>query len=1421
MGDVLTTCAGQPGYLGTAEPTSLAAEQAALMWAILWALQLPGEFHAHCTFCFLFDNTTAGYGASGASGLSEESALAPKLRGLVQYLQACAGSDLQFQHVASHDGHPWNELVDVCAKTLCGARPKNGVTIPSPPAETAVYMQEANLDWAWMVVQPRLAAAYPHVAAGFMSWGTSFDAYEADDVPLLPLKSAEPPGVREPPELALKVFTLNIQSLKDKHRLIEDQAMAHACDCLLLQETKCDDPFCETHNYMRFASPSGHHWGTAIWIKKSLTLSGQHCRISTSNASLLVAKPRLTAVLLQVSAFSILAVSLHLPHSTKGRDERSALLAELQEILQKYANVSCAVVGVDANARLPVGVHGVTGMLPFGASDEAGEEIVPFLSTNELYVPSTFPDTHVGASHTWRHPRGQLARIDYIWVRARVPLCWEQSWVCDTLDHLTANDDHEAVVWHVSMRSQQGAPPISTLQRPRYDRAKIMSPEGRQYLAAALKRYSPPRWSMHPDVHAAHIQSFLLTVLHKHFMLPTNGPRASYISDAVWSMRQACHRLRQRTRRWNDGFRQFVLYQALHRWAQLSGAFTADASKVILLRELFASAIRISTQAAKKRIRADKQSFLRGVVHSLEGAAPHDVQKALKRFGLGGRSAKKTQRPAPALTDPTTGEHLVGAPALDAAWSSFFGGMEMGEDMSLRALSASCAEAAPPELCEPDPEALPTIQEIEAVFRSVPAGKAFGLDCLPPELFKAAPTQMAQIFCPLYTKASLTCLQPSQWRGGVLFEAWKGKGSAAELANFRSLYISSIAGKSLHKLFRKRLRPVILDTMHEMHCGVAPGRGVTLPTHMIRLLLRKLKRMGRPAAVFMLDTATAYYAIIRDIAVGQISSDLVVHRIFQRFGLGPDDIRSLMDLIQDGGILSSLGVSEHLLHILRDMYSRSWFVTRFCTGERVTVTHLGSRPGSSFADVVFAFVYHRILGRIRSVATSEQLSVPVYHSDTRCPWACVSEPRETCTHVLDTTWADDTAAITTASTPAILLRNACRLSSVVIDTCRSHGLRPNLKRGKSALLLALRGPGCRSVAAAAFRDDRKTLPVSLADGSKVEVPIEAAYVHLGSFLDKDGSFQGEAKRRLAIASKSFDQIRKVALQNPGLDMATRSSLFRSAVGAVFFNLELWTEQEPAWKSLARGYWQLQRRLLARAFCDEHFFRLEDHEVLHLTLQQPLHIQARRKRIGFASSLARTGGREIWAVIQFEEQWGQQLASDFQWLSTWSKGQWPPVTPAAWPLWWHILGRRDWLKAQAKRAARNCWQSELCQAATCSFLRDVHRQRFGRCHTQLHAPPGFCCTICGIGFRTRSGLGAHFKKMHGRLAAYLALSAKHVARTIGHPGAFFNILSILQPAEPKLWLRACSFPLPELASSIGSRSMAWTLLCAHPNDAVPR
>ena len=91
-------------------PPALYAEQVALATALLWIGQSMHYMRAQ-EYKIFFDCQVAGWGASGQwngnGGFSE------KVRALEQYVQGLADNRLYFEHVYSHQGHPWNELVDV------------------------------------------------------------------------------------------------------------------------------------------------------------------------------------------------------------------------------------------------------------------------------------------------------------------------------------------------------------------------------------------------------------------------------------------------------------------------------------------------------------------------------------------------------------------------------------------------------------------------------------------------------------------------------------------------------------------------------------------------------------------------------------------------------------------------------------------------------------------------------------------------------------------------------------------------------------------------------------------------------------------------------------------------------------------------------------------------------------------------------------------------------------------------------------------------------------------------------------------------------------------------------------------------------------------------------------------------------------
>ena len=585
----------------------------------------------------------------------------------------------------------------------------------------------------------------------------------------LPLPAESPNWLR----LSVKALCANVQSIAGKHKYLEAQLVRGEFDVAFFQETKTKGGMFSTTTFHRFASEHDSHWGIAIWIRKCIVINGDLTAIALSNCRVLCSEPRLLAIKIQVRDASVLYIAAHLPQQQHGRDSRSTIYATLTGLLNAPHRFDIVLFGVDANARLPCGFEAVTGEIEHGEPDPFGFDFVEFLASAGLWVPATFSACHSGTTATWRHPHGHTSRIDFICVGGTAGHDDVRSWTDTDFDLLTATDDHDAVAISGHFWICRTSSGHDTLLRRRYDVSRLTSPEGRECLSDALREIAGVPWSVDVNSHAAYIEQAAHDILKKHFAIPRDGLRSTYISEAVWDKRARRNLLKARTRFWKDGHRTVLLREGLSR---LAGGVHASGwwAKVDLLYHIFAAAIRYSTEWIKRQIRTDKRALLQRIVEGSDGFSTVAIQKALKRCGLGRRTTGKGGRPIPLLLDKE-GQPIVSRQDLDRHWLEHFGNMEAGHSVDVGQFRRMVDSFKPVHDVAIDLSLVPSFLDVELQFRRVRCGAAAGLDGLPPELFKAAPQEMARLFHPLMTKAALHIAQPIQWRGGGSFRGLQTK----------------------------------------------------------------------------------------------------------------------------------------------------------------------------------------------------------------------------------------------------------------------------------------------------------------------------------------------------------------------------------------------------------------------------------------------------------------------------------------------------------------------------------------------------------------------------------------------------------------------------------------------------------------------
>ena len=123
-------------------------------------------------------------------------------------------------------------------------------------------------------------------------------------------------------------------------------------------------------------------------------------------------------------------------------------------------------------------------------------------------------------------------------------------------------------------------------------------------------------------------------------------------------------------------------------------------------------------------------------------------------------------------------------------------------------------------------------------------------------------------------------------------------------------------------------------------------------------------------------------------------------------------------------------------------------------------TTIGSRPGGSFADVVFTFLFTRVLDSFYAQLREQGLLDRIRVDPRFDPFGSDSPSVGSFEDHTGPVWMDDLCVYIQASVEGAV-NKASVVTSLLLDTLEAHAMTPNLSRGKTELLMSLRGRGVR------------------------------------------------------------------------------------------------------------------------------------------------------------------------------------------------------------------------------------------------------------------------------------------------------------------------------------------------------------------------
>ena len=1350
-------------FLGAKSANPLIAEREAMIWAFLWRIfqntNLPTVFRT--------DSWTTKGQAEGTVGASECDLSFQLLRGCYQLLETALPSQaLQISHIYGHQGEPWNELVDALAKQ---------------EARSSFYLKRPEIDLhEWKHLLPHLWLLFAEQFGAPIFVGNGFHV-PPPNLPDLPSVSENNHAVTRQTLVkhTLSFATANVLSLgkpdqgfAGKLHFIRSQFASLRLNFLGIQEARSDEGSSSVGGILRLCS-GGHHGtlGVELWCNLHVAIGYADkvpIFLNKSHFNVAVKDPRrlLVHVACPLQPFWILVA--HAPHSGKALAERRDWWLHTQNVVEQVIRPEEQIfVCVDANA--PPGDCDHRQVFTKGFSTTTGTQFLrEFMSYFDLCAPST-SELHHGPVDTWTTPDGSSSHvIDFVLVPVSLMSAVTWSQLLENFDLGNCSLDHTPVALDLQWCQHRPSVPQENLKRPgiAFDRTCIQKAD----LGSFLGEHRVPDWSCEVDKHFEHIKTHFLDSLQQHCPKRSAGPKKPYMSDEIWELRaqklttrKALKELKRRT--FHD-----LLGRAFKAWSNEvhPNSFDSldDLGRYAISLRCYSVHLmaKFSTQTRKLRdaLRQAKSIALDQTLQTLpKNAAAGDIQRALRSFMGPSNKLRQGMPPLPAIRNENHELCVRGEDTINR-WVEYFadieGGVRLDPHTQMKEWIDNLAQISSCEFSIPITE-MPTLCELEFALRQMKPGKASGPDGIPSELCRFFPGPVAKQMYTLLLKAAIQGHEPLALKGGTALPIWKGK-KAKDVCNaFRSILLSSNIGKAMHKTMRSKQSLVYESFLQHQQLGGRKKVPVVLGTHMTKAFLRSHHAKQHSTAILFVDLEAAFYKVVRPLALSGRWDDEILASMAQRLRMPADTIHALYEHLKEPGATETAGMPQHARRALQAVHQDTFFQVPHQTD--AVKTHLGTRPGDAYADVVFGYLMARILHRFTHTLQDRDVlsSIPV-ETGPQLFHQVGATPTE---HMVFTgpVWMDDIALCLWGNTNDAVAAKLGVACGTLLDLFKEHAMRPNLSKGKTEVMFSVRGPKTH------IWKKRLYGPLStghfavLGEVETFQVPIVTNYIHLGSHLHHSGASRPEAKRRIAIANSSFNQHRKLIFQNEHLALHKRVEIFSSLIisklcyAAETWILKDWKTREYVHSAIIRLY----KRLL-HAKEDSH---LTDEEILcRLQLPSPTEL-LRRCRLRYLATLMQIGPAAGWGLLNQDSEWLLLLQDDLQWM--WAQlanssdlgdpsqhlARWLEVMEHHRPYWRRLVRRAS------QHAIKQRLKNFQCHQFYCEMrqLLQSHDAWHPLVQPEAGVPESdavlrFGCMKCRKAFRSRGGEGAHMFRKHGEV-----------------------------------------------------------------------
>ena len=695
--------------------------------------------------------------------------------------------------------------------------------------------------------------------------------------------------------------------------------------------------------------------------------------------------------------------------------------------------------------------------------------------------------------------------------------------VLDEFDGGHRGEDHLPVVATLVITGAAGSQPSP--QSSPYDRHAHSKPHQAQLFANLVRACPFAPACVEPSSHVALIHAYLLRAA-THAFPKRHGPRPreTYLADVTFEQVLARGRLRAESRRLNRCLSRMIrrrcCAEIFDAWARPDQRrlqpppLRGDSLSTLAADLIFTIRLeRAQSIIVHKGLDQDHASFMNllGDRIALADASGHlpsvfrairPLTKPATRSNPVVTKADGTFTTTVADTKRAFAEHF--ASALDATehQPADFAGIFVDS------LAAPSADRGPIAW-----GLVPSVAHWHTQFARMKPMTGMSSDKIGPELCRIAAEPLSvHLYC-VGLKAVSSIAPPLQWRGGKIFELWKGKGSMSSLGSYRDITCCSALGKPFSLALRSAALSVLGAMASPGQTGSGLGGGGTDIARLWADAAAQAAQLQRTSvAILFIDVAAAFASVLRELVLHVPSSaDQLAHRLLSR-GFSLEDVRHCLAATQAHELWTQHGDHRHLESLLAEMHTYSWYTTDMVP--ECWCTRSGALAGSSLGDLIFLLVFSRVTAKARAELISQGLvaAMPVDPQPAFLPHHPATLPDVVLLETIE--YMDDVAVPILAEAGA--LPDAVGSAAAVFQrTFSSFGLSVNWSKGKSEAILHFRGGGAK-LAQQDMHYNRGSTINFVASGRALSLQVVRNYRHLGSRVDLAASLHADLSAKLAV-----------------------------------------------------------------------------------------------------------------------------------------------------------------------------------------------------------------------------------------------------------------------------------------------------------------